>query len=302
MTPDDFPLFLLQPVDGPGSSWSALRITCGVDTGASFLGRIFGEFGLAEATGSLPCLLPAQVLARLDPAALPAGLVLRDDAGMPPWSGGTPVASSGGPAQAILLKLLNQVAGDAETRDLESTLKQDPQLSIQLLRLVNSVAYGPGTRINSFAHAITLLGRRQLQRWLQLLLYASRSSAAGSNALLARAAYRAALMEALCKAARRDRAVQDEAFMVGMFSLLDRLFGKPLEEIVGPLNLVGDVTDALLRRTGKLGELLALAEAGENGDPARIEQGLMRMGVGNEAWCRAQIEALRWALQVGKDA
>lgn len=302
MSQDDFPLIMLQPVDGPGSSWAAVRIACAAGTGAAAMQRVFGEFGLAEAAGQLPCLLPAPVLALLDASALPAGLVLRDEAGMPPWSGGTPVASSGGPGQAILLKLLNQVAGDAETRDLESTLKQDPQLSIQLLRLVNSVAYGPGTRINSFAHAITLLGRRQLQRWLQLLLYASRSAAAGSSALLARAAYRAALMEGVCKVARRDRAVQDEAFMVGMFSLLDRLFGNPLADIVGPLNLIGDVTDALLRRTGKLGELLALAEAAESGESARIEQGLMRMGVGNEDWCRTQVEALRWALQVGKDA
>jgi EAL and modified HD-GYP domain-containing signal transduction protein len=201
----------------------------------------------------------------------------------------------------LLLKLLAQITRDADTRDIEATLKHDPQLSVQLLRLVNSVAFAPGTRINSFAHAITLLGRRQLQRWLQLLLYASQASGDQGNSLLAGAAFRATLMEGLCKATGSDRTAQDEAFMVGMFSLLEVLFSQPLAVIIEPLQLSRKVSSALLQRTGALGDLLALVEAAEQG-PGAVAPLLTRTGIKTEAWCKAQIEALRWTLQVSKEA
>lgn len=57
-------------------------------------------------------------------------------------------------------------------------------LTVNLLRLTNSVASGVRTRITSLRHAITVLGRRQLQRWLQLLLFAGQQRQAGANLLL----------------------------------------------------------------------------------------------------------------------
>jgi EAL and modified HD-GYP domain-containing signal transduction protein len=300
MTSEAFPLLVLQPVLGPDLAWMGVRVRGAEQADAATLDRLFGEFGLAQAIPGLACLLPAGAIALLDVTALPAGFLAQPDRGetSPPQPQQPP---GKGPTQTLLMKILAQAASDAETRDIETTLKQDPQLSVQLLKLVNSVAFAPTTRINSFAHAITLLGRRQLQRWLQLLLYASRSSDAGNNPLLSEAALRAALMEALCKASQSDKATQDEAFMVGMFSLLDRLFAKPLADVVGPLNLVPEVNKALLARVGKLGDLLSLVEAADAGLEA-VGPALTRAGIGNEAWCKAQIEALRWTLQVSRES
>lgn len=300
MTSDSFPLLVLQPTLGPDQDWAGVRILGADAADAATLNRLFDEFGLAQAISGLNCLLPTGVLAELAGASIPVGLVLQADSGEPAPPP-APHPPGKGPTQALLLKILAQTTGDAETREIEATLKQDPQLSVQLLRLVNSVAFAPTTRINSFAHAITLLGRRQLQRWLQLLLYAGQSAGAPTNPLLTAAALRAALMEGLCKASRADKAIQDEAFMVGMFSLLDQLFGKPLLEIVAPLNLVRDVSEALLERSGKLGELLALVEAAENG-PAAVGPGLRRAGISHEAWCKAQIEALGWTLKISRES
>ena len=300
MSSDDFPLLVLQPTLGPSQDWVAVRVLGAETADAAVLSRLFDEFGLAQAISGLTCLLPATALALLADAALPAELALQTDSGEPAPPP-HPHPPGKGPTQALLLKILAQTTGDSETREIEATLKQDPQLSVQLLRLVNSVAFAPTTRINSFAHAITLLGRRQLQRWLQLLLYAGQSAGGATNPLLTAAALRAALMEGLCKASRADKAIQDEAFMVGMFSLLDQLFGKPLQEIVAPLNLVRDVSEALLERSGKLGELLALVEAAESGSAGTGPE-LRRAGISNEAWCKVQVEALSWTLKISRES
>lgn len=299
MTSESFPLFVFQPTLGPGQEWAGVRVRGAESADAATLGRLFDEFALAEATAGLVCLLPAGAIEQIDVTALPAGLVLQPDTGSPPPAA-APASPPSGPTQTLLMKLLGQITHDAETRDIEATLKHDPQLSVQLLRLVNSVAFAPTTRINSFAHAITLLGRRQLQRWLQLLLYASRASGAQGNPLLASAALRATLMEGLCKATGGDRAAQDEAFMVGMFSQLEALFSQPLATIIGPLHLAEEISAALLRREGRMGELLTLVAAAEQG-PDVVAPALRRTGIGNEIWCKAQIEALRWTIQVSRE-
>lgn len=299
MTSDSFPLLVIQPALGPTGQWAGVRI-CGAESaGAAVLGRVFGEFGLADAIAGLDCFLPAEVIARLDAGALPGAAALLPDTDSPPSATPKPSPSSG-PTQTLLLRILAQITRDAETRDIEATLKQDPQLSVQLLRLVNSAAFAPNTRINSFAHAITLLGRRQLQRWLQLLLYASQTKGTEGNPLMISAALRATLMEDLSKATGGDRTAQDEAFMVGMFSQLEALFAQPLAKIIEPLRLAEEISDALLNHGGTLGNLLTVIEAADQG-PQAVDAALPRTGISREIWCKSQIEALRWAIQVSRE-
>jgi EAL and modified HD-GYP domain-containing signal transduction protein len=299
MPNENFPLLVFQPVLGPNQEWTGVYLHGAELADAAALERLFEKFGLAEAISGLACLLPARVIEQLDTARLPAGLAVQKADTVPPASLPSSTAHNG-PQHALLLKLLAQITQDAETRDIEATLKHDPQLSVQLLRLVNSVAFSPTTRINSFAHAITLLGRRQLQRWLQLLLYAGQASGGEANPLMAAAALRASLMEGLCKATGGDRTTQDEAFMVGMFSLLESLFAQPLASIIAPLRLAEEISTALLQHTGKLGNLLTLAEAAGEG-PEMVAPALAQARISNEIWCKAQIEALRWTLQIGRE-
>jgi EAL and modified HD-GYP domain-containing signal transduction protein len=300
MTSDSFPLLVFQPTLGATLEWVGVRVRGADSADWTTLKRLFGEFALAEAIVGLVCLLPARAIEQIDVSALPVDLVLQPDTaeGIPPSA--APSSPPSGPTQTLLLRLLAQITRDAATRDIEATLKHDPQLSVQLLRLVNSVAFAPSARINSFAHAITLLGRRQLQRWLQLLLYASQATGAQGNPLLASAALRATLMEGLCKATGSDQVTQDEAFMVGMFSHLEALFSQPLATIIQPLHLAEEVSVALLQHKGVLGEMLSLVEAVEHG-PDKVAPALMRIGISNETWCQAQIEALRWTMQISRE-
>ena len=207
-----------------------------------------------------------------------------------------------GSSRSLLLRLLAMVTSDADSRDIEALLKQDPSLSYHLLKLVNSVSFSLTTTITSFSYAITLLGRRQLQRWLQLLLYAQQRHGDEASPLLARAARRANMMESLCAAVGGDKEAQEQAFMTGMFSLLDALFSMPLEKIVTPLHLGDDIEAGLISRGGRLGRLLFLVEQSERPATPRLGGELEALQLAPVDYLRAQIGACAWAIQVSRDA
>lgn len=217
-----------------------------------------------------------------------------------------PVTLSGkraDPSRLAAMKLLGLVMSDADTSELEKVFKHDPALTYNLLRLVNSVGMGMLQRITSLAHAIAVLGRRQLQRWLQLLLYVHHGSGGAKDPLLQLAATRGKLMELLAgELARGNRELEDHAFMVGIMSLLDVLLSMPLEQIVEQLNLAEDVRAALLERSGRLGDMLRLTEMLEHNEYEAVIGLLPRHpGISLARLTRAQLEALAWAGNIGSD-
>jgi EAL and modified HD-GYP domain-containing signal transduction protein len=205
-------------------------------------------------------------------------------------------------SRSLLLKLLAVVMADGDTDALEDLIRRDTNLSYQLLKLVNSVAFATSRRIESLGQAIALLGRRQLQRWLQLLLYVRPGGSDMASPLLPRAAQRAALMEALLRRSGAPHDAQDRAFMAGMFSLLDRLFGMPLADILAPLRLPAEVHRALTGHDGPLAAPLAVTVAAEGAPSAELAQGLAVIGVDNAAWAATLVESVRWAAQVSREA
>jgi hypothetical protein len=165
------------------------------------------------------------------------------------------------------MKLMGLLLGDAPTSEIETALKPEPGLTINLLRMTNSVGSGSSEKITSLGHAITVLGRRQLQRWLQLLVFSAGSPSGTSNPLLLLSATRGRLMELLAgKLQPGEIGFADQAFMAGIMSLMPALVGQPIAEIVAPLGLTANVRDALCAGSGPLGALLRLAESSESGD------------------------------------
>lgn len=196
-----------------------------------------------------------------------------------------------------LLKLLQQLTMGATVEDIETTFKENPGLSYNLLRLVNSVALGVREKIKTLRHAILLLGMSHLRRWTQLSLFAGHDSRSMNHPLLEMAAARGRLMEIMLKQLA-GRAASDEqaeaAFMVGILSLLDVLFETPMEEILANLNLNDDVSSALLKREGKLGRMLMLAEKLEVTDFDAVTVLLVECGVSLDQLLTAQLEAFNW--------
>ena len=166
------------------------------------------------------------------------------------------------PSQLTIMQLMALIMTDADTREIELCIKQDVSLGLTLLRLVNTPAFGTSRRIDSLGQALVLLGRRQLQRWLQILLYADRGKGRGfMPPLLTLATTRGKLMELMAEKIRPGQSgVADIAFTVGIMSLMDTLFGTPMEKILQQIAVADSVSDALLQRKGLYGDMLKLAE------------------------------------------
>lgn len=165
------------------------------------------------------------------------------------------------PAQNMILQLMDMVKKGEDVKQLESVLKRDAALSYKLLRYINSAGFGLGCEIQSLRHAVTLLGYSPLYRWLALLLVTA--TASGNSPVLMQAAVIRGRFSELLGNGFLPKQEAENLFVTGMFSLLDRLIGIPMEDVLEKIPLSNAVSEALLSREGIYGPFLALAEACE---------------------------------------
>jgi c-di-GMP-related signal transduction protein len=201
------------------------------------------------------------------------------------------------PSRLPLLKLLGLFMSDADTDQIEHVFRQSPHLTLNLMRLVNSVASGVTIHISSLKQAIMVLGRKQLQRWVQLLLFTLHpADVASPSPLMHMAATRGRIMELLARKIRsNDTDFHDQAFMAGLLSLLDVLLGTPLQDVIRQLNISEPMRLALLNHEGELGQLLALATQLEQADFDSIATMLSRTpAITPDDLCEIELAAMAW--------
>ncbi|SMG27716.1 EAL and HDOD domain-containing protein [Paraburkholderia susongensis] len=162
-----------------------------------------------------------------------------------------------------LLNLLQLLAGDPTVAQLEAELKLSPVLVMHLMKLANSSGLAVGHRVTTLRDAINATGTDRIARWTQLLLYADgRKVALEDDPLLQLAASRARFMElAIERMPEAGRDEADAAFLTGVFSFVDAVFGGSLEKTLNILTLSRPIQAAILHREGTLGLLLSAVEA-----------------------------------------
>ncbi len=201
------------------------------------------------------------------------------------------------PAQANILQLINLVRKQASTAEIEEVLKRDPTLSFNLLRFINSAGFGMRSEVTSFKHAVMLLGLNRLFKWAALLLTTSHAGdmppAVGTTAVA-----RGRLMELLATELLPPEEC-DNAFVVGVFSLLDTMLGLSMEVALATVSLPESVTQALLHRTGPLAPFLELTIACETGDDEVFGRTATLLGLNNGQVNWAHVQALAWAETMG---
>ncbi len=198
---------------------------------------------------------------------------------------------------ATLLKLLRLLTEDADIKEIEAAFRGSPALTYNLLTLVNSVAFGLVQRIGTVRQAIAMLGRQQMRRWIQLALFGAHGESGLDDPLLDSAAVRAAFMDQLARhhpTLGSSRDAPDEAFMVGILSLLDRLYDVSMEDLVTNLRLSEIAAAALLRREGPYGELLGFVEQVEEQGVNEALEEVQALQLTREQVLEAQWKAFAW--------
>ena len=208
-------------------------------------------------------------------------------------------------AHLAALQLMQRVREEGvELEAIEDLLRHQPTLSFQLLRFINSASFGFHGEVTSFRHAVALMGLQRLFKWSALLLTTSAHQAKPSAACVT-AIVRGRMMELLASrpsltpgnpsGPSGPTISPDDAFVVGVFSMLDVLLGIPLERALAEVQLPAAVTSALLTRSGPLAEWLALVQACEHPQAAELGLQLTALGVNSRQLNTAHLQALAWA-------
>ena len=183
----------------------------------------------------------------------------------PHFSRPEPLPAAELPGSTVAALRLLSLARDPKTTDsqLERVISSDPGITYQLLRIVNSAALG-GRGITSIPHALRMVGRTNLIRWLALAAATARTGERGTDDELVRqAVQRGRFCEQM--ATRATGLDSGSMFLIGLFSLLDAVFRMPMYEVLERVNLDDDVSQALLNREGRYADPLLVVESYELG-------------------------------------
>lgn len=200
------------------------------------------------------------------------------------------------PSQACVVDVLDKVRRNADIRDIEAAFRGDAALSFKLITHINSAGFGLNCEIQSIRHALTILGSQPLYRWVTVLL-AQASADSGSPTLATTAIIRGRLTE-LLGLEFLERSEGDNLFIVGIFSVLDAMLGKPMAEVLETIHLAEEISEALLHHEGIYGPFLALAEACEGREPEQLARKAEEIGLDPVRVNNAHLAALAWAAQI----
>ncbi len=167
------------------------------------------------------------------------------------------IVASKEPAQFIILQLIKMIKDNETTEQIESFIKQQPDLSFKLIQFFNN-SKNLSVKVESLTQVITLMGREQLLRWLMVYLYSEASTNPASKSILSLAIKRAKRMEADASAQYKDK-----AYLAGMFSMLSSIFETDVKELMHQVQMDKDITTLVLEKKGIFASSLMRAEEAE---------------------------------------
>src|SRR5580704_8424911 len=181
---------------------------------------------------------------------------------------------------------------------LETLILEDVSLSYQLLRYVNSPLFALTNTIRSIRQALLFFGETELRKWI-VLATLTRTAEDKPSELIRHSLVRARFCESVARLAAKN--LEQSAFLTGLFSLLDALIDRPLNETLSEMGLAPEIA-AVLRGSAAEGDPLArvyqLARAYEVADWQRVEEICQQLPVPVASLGEVYCAAAGWAQQV----
>ena len=195
------------------------------------------------------------------------------------------------------LRILKDIhAQEVDFQKLATTIQSEVSLSYKLLKLINSAAFSLRHKVTSILQALSLLGLREIRSWVSLLSIASMADDKPAE-LVVSSLIRARLCEQLAQPCKiGDR--QSSLFLMGLFSLLDVIMSRPIDEILQEITVEEDVMDALTGTPGEFQTILNLVIALEKGEWGQVSTLATELQIDEQSLSTAYLDAVKWAQDI----
>jgi EAL and modified HD-GYP domain-containing signal transduction protein len=198
------------------------------------------------------------------------------------------------PANKIAyMQLMTQIAKPSlDINALEGIFQKDPTLSFLLIKFINNPLVNKSHKISSIRHAITYLGELMVRRFVAIISLAGLNSDEPSELLnlsLSRAKYCELMDEKL-----KGKSDAMTAFLVGLFSLIDIILSKPIEELLVSLKLDERITKALIDHKGNYWTILDTTKSIESGNWSALYDYSLELKVTKEQMFTLHRQSIRW--------
>jgi c-di-GMP-related signal transduction protein len=194
---------------------------------------------------------------------------------------------------AYLELLRASTAAEFDIEDLASKIKHEPSLTFRLLRYLNSAAFRLRSEIHSVAHALSLLGERELRKWIAVVSVGVLADGKPDE-LMTVPLVRGKFCELLAPLAGMAGHAND-LFLMGLLSVMDAILDQPLDTILAELPVRAEIKEALQAHAGLYWQLLEMATAHERADWEKVSALALEMGMKEEQVSSLYITAVDWS-------
>ncbi len=200
-------------------------------------------------------------------------------------------------SQLAITQLFTECVKDDVNYDkIERILSQDQSLAYKLLRYVNNIRYGNSDPITSFKHAVVFLGKENMRRFISLV-YTTSISENKPSELSRMSLIRARFCELLAMK-RKNKVDPQDAFMCGLFSLLDAMMDRTFTEIISMIPIRDEIKQALIDKKGEMAFYLGLVMDYETLNWPRVKLRVQKLGIDEQEAIDIYLEATKWANKV----
>ena len=197
--------------------------------------------------------------------------------------------------QMSKLRILNVINDpDLDPKKLIDIIVVDPGITYQLLRFINSAAFGLSTKIESVNHAVSLLGMKQLKYWIRMAVMSELMGDDQPPELYLMSLHRGRLLEELANDGMIKGISPDTMFLFGMLSLIDVMLGVPLKEVLDELPLSEDLIEGYRNETSYFNKYLQLVKALEMADTEYLQMICMALSIPERMVAEASVRATSW--------
>jgi EAL and modified HD-GYP domain-containing signal transduction protein len=189
-----------------------------------------------------------------------------------------------------ILKEINKP--EIEFSQIQKVMERDVALTFKLLSFINSANFGVKTNVQSIAHALNLLGEREVRKWLSIMVLSDIAEEKPGE-LIKNTIIRAKFCEFLAQAIGHEEDAGNY-FLIGMFSMLDAFLDRPMQEILSRLPLNTDVKAALLGESNQYYDALCMVLDYERADWENLNQDLAKINISKDKVIYMYQDAVRW--------